>query len=171
MDYRRTLPFYMMGFPQNMEGRTFDGLDFPYNNGNSGMYDTPNYDKMGMNQIPRSERDYFDRYRYPYFTDTMNNMSEEQAMQDLDYLQQMYPDEVKKYQKKIADVLDKIDYRDSLIYDDYPDRLALRQLASQVISGVKQDDDDKDSNKWDYIEDLIYVLLFYEIFRRRHRRR
>lgn len=136
MDYRRTLPFYMMG---------------------------------NRNQIPYNERDYFDRYRYPYFPDAMNYMTEEQAMQDFDYLQQMYPQQVKKYQKMISDILDKIDYRDSLIYDDYPDRLALRQLANQVITGVKQDDEDKDSSKWDYLEDLILVLLFYEIFKRRHR--
>lgn len=156
MDYRRTLPFYMMG---------------PSYNGADGMYEPSNYGRMGRNQIPYSERDYFDRYRYPYFADTMNTMSEEQALQDLDYLQQMYPEEVKKYQKKIADILDKIDYRDSLIYDDYPDSIALRQLANQVISGIKQEDNDKDETKWNYIEDLILVLLFYEIFRRRHRRR
>lgn len=137
MDYRRTLPFYMMG---------------------------------NRNTIPYNERDYFDRYRYPYYTDTMNNMSEEQAMQDFDYLQRMYPEEVKKYQKKISDILDKIDYRDSMIYDDYPDQLALRQLAGQVVAGIKRDDEDKDEEKWKYIENLILVLLFYEIFRRRHRR-
>lgn len=146
MDYRRTLPFYMMGNMQN-------GTGYP-------AYQ-PGY----------GEKDYFERYRYPYYADMMMQMNEEQAMQDFDYLQQMYPEDVRKYQKKIADILDKIDYRDSLIYDDYPDKLALRQLANQVIAGIKQDDTEQDTNKWNYIEDLLYVLLCYEIFRRRHRRR
>lgn len=48
---------------------------------------------------------------------------EEEAMiRDLEYMQQLYPADAKKYQKRIAAVLDKIDYDGSLIYDEYPCR-------------------------------------------------
>ncbi len=40
---------------------------------------------------------------------------------DLEYLQEMYPAEAKKYQKVIAGILDRLDYEGSMIYDEYPD--------------------------------------------------
>ena len=46
------------------------------------------------------------------------------AMRDLEYLQQMYPREVKRYQMRISEMLDKMDYDGSMIYDEYPDRTA-----------------------------------------------
>lgn len=154
MDYRRTLPFYMIG------GRREIPFYEPMSNGR------PNY--------PNDERDYFDRYRYPYFADRNMDMSEDEAMRDLEYWQQMYPADVKKYQKKISDLLDKIDYQDSLIYDEYPDKLALGQLQKQIIASLKKEmtdaiSDEISEEKWDFLEDLILVILFYEIYKRRRR--
>ena len=43
---------------------------------------------------------------------------EDAMLRDLDYLQQMYPQDAKKYQKKIVAILDKMDYEGSMIYRD-----------------------------------------------------
>lgn len=50
---------------------------------------------------------------------------EDAAMQDLEYLQEMYPQEAKRYQLKVSRLLDRFDYDGSAIYDEYPDRLTL----------------------------------------------
>ena len=57
---------------------------------------------------------------------------EESMMRDLEYMQQLYPADAKKYQKKIAAVLDRIDYDGSLIYDEYPCRWQMYRLCQSV---------------------------------------
>ena len=50
---------------------------------------------------------------------------EAMLLQDLEYLQQTWPDQVRRCQKRIAQILDKADYEGSMIYDEYPDRYSL----------------------------------------------
>ena len=64
-----------------------------------------------------------------------------------------------------------------MIYDEYPDRLRLYRLAMDILDRVKREENsneesatDADSpEKWQRIGDLIQILLFYEIYKRRHR--
>ncbi|MDE6607889.1 MAG: hypothetical protein K2K54_09085 [Lachnospiraceae bacterium] len=99
---------------------------------------------------------------------------EDSVQRDLEYLQQMYPAQAKRYQRKVASILDKIDYEGSMIYDEYPDRMRLYQLAEDILNQIKREDmeenGEKDENpeKWSRIGEMIQVLLFYEIYRRRH---
>ena len=83
-------------------------------------------------------------------------------LQDLEYLQQMYPADVKRYQKRIAEVLDKADYEGSMIYDEYPDRYSLRALAGSMLKVLQNEEKNPPS------EGMIQILLFNEIFKRRH---
>ena len=48
-------------------------------------------------------------------------MDEKEILNDLEYLQQTYPGEVRRCQRRIAEILDKYDYEGSMIYDEYPD--------------------------------------------------
>lgn len=99
---------------------------------------------------------------------------DDKVMRDLEYLQQLYPAEAKKYQKKIACILDKIDYEGSLIYDEYPDRWLLYKLSNEVLEILKCETSDgteeceKSVEKWEWISDMIQILLYYEIYKRRH---
>lgn len=85
---------------------------------------------------------------------------EEKALRDLEYLQQMYSREARRYQKRIAEVLDKMDYEGSMIYDEYPDRLSLRAVCDAMMSILKQEEENPPA-------ELVQVLLYYEIYRRR----
>jgi len=87
---------------------------------------------------------------------------EEKLLQDLEYLQQMYPDVIKRYQRRIAEVLDKADYEGSMIYDEYPDRLSLLHLA-ETICGILQREEENAPG-----EDVIRILLLDEVYKRRH---
>lgn len=96
---------------------------------------------------------------YPgYFTPGQEAM----LLKDLEYLQQMYPAEVKRCQHRIAEVLDKADYEGSMIYDEYPDGCSLRALVGSIYTVLKNEEENPPS------EDMIQVLLFNEIYKRRH---
>jgi len=111
----------------------------------------------------------------------MYYQEEDTVIRDLEYLQQMYPTEAKKYQKMIASILDKLDYEGSLIYDEYPDRWQLYKLSMEILERIKREEryssgesventEDAKSEKWEWISDMIQILLFYEIYKRRHNR-
>lgn len=104
---------------------------------------------------------------------------EDVMLRDLDYLQQMYPQDAKKYQKKIVNILDKMDYEGSMIYDDYPDQFMLYKLSMDITEIIKKEaslevgedgepSEDFSPERWKQIGDLVQVLLFYEIYKRRH---
>lgn len=100
---------------------------------------------------------------------------EYRRMQDLEYLQAMYPAEVKEYQKKINQVLDRIDYAGSMIYDEYPDRITLYKLAEDITDSIIRDKkmrEDTDEGKMDkeHIGIVVQILLYYEIHKRRYKR-
>ena len=106
----------------------------------------------------------------------MYYQEEDSIIRDLEYLQQMYPKEARKYQKLIASVLDKLDYEGSLIYDEYPDRWQLYKLSMDILDRIKRQEIREDGSvdkkeppeKWEWIGDLVQILLFYEIYKRRH---
>ncbi|MCI8529908.1 MAG: hypothetical protein HFH82_12285 [Lachnospiraceae bacterium] len=87
---------------------------------------------------------------------------EEKLLQDLEYLQQLYPNDVKRCQIRIAEILDKADYEGSMIYDEYPDRCSLQALASSIC-GILERETQKPP-----MEDMIIILLFNEVYKRRH---
>lgn len=96
---------------------------------------------------------------------------EDTVIKDLEYLQQMYPTEAKKYQKRIATILDKLDYEGSIIYDEYPDRFMINKIGKDILAIIQKEEDGNvvvAAEKWDWIEDMIQILLFYEIYKRRH---
>lgn len=99
---------------------------------------------------------------------------EDTASRDLDYLVQLYPEQAKKYRQRISRMLDGMDYQGSMIYDEYPDRLALLRLAESVQARIRQEEEEEQGRETS-VEDsrdrktLIQILLYYEIFRRRRR--
>lgn len=99
---------------------------------------------------------------------------EDSVIKDLEYLQQMYPAEAKRYQKVIAGILDTLDYSGSMIYDEYPDKWQLYKLSMDIVDRIKREELKKDPDavfpeeKWKWLGDLVQILLYYEIYRRRH---
>lgn len=99
---------------------------------------------------------------------------EKTILRDLEYLQAAFPNEVRRYQRKIAEILDKFDYEGSMIYDEYPDCYGLRRMAGTIIQILKRDEQNlpkeerTPDEKWGWLEDMILVLLCHEIYKRRH---
>ena len=89
----------------------------------------------------------------------LGQMDADAVAGDLEYLQQMYPSYAKKYQVRISQMLDRMDYEGSMIYDQYPDRWQLELCQEQ------------EEDKWPWIRELITVLVYYEILKRRNKKK
>ena len=88
---------------------------------------------------------------------------------DLEYLQEMYPMEAKRYQKVIAEILDRLDYEGSVIYDEYPDKWQIYRLTQVVLDKLKQDGSSGQTEQdWDRTAEFVQVLLCGEIYKKRH---
>ncbi|MGN1180382.1 MAG: hypothetical protein ACI4SD_04140 [Suilimivivens sp.] len=102
----------------------------------------------------------------------MYYQEEDSIIRDLEYLQQMYPAEAKKYQKMIVSILDKLDYEGSMIYDEFPDRWQLYRLSTEILDRIKREEQEEGREsppeKWEWVGDMVQILLFYEIYKRRH---
>lgn len=123
---------------------------------------------------------------------------EDRVLEDMEYLQQMYPTYAKKYQSVIANAIDKMDYEGSFIYDQYPDKLTIQRMVAGVMAIIKSNEEKEQpmqgknapapdmpdgvvtdrtltehapwSEKEPWIRELVTVLMYYEILARRKRR-
>ena len=82
---------------------------------------------------------------------------------DRDYFRQMYPGTVKRYIRVIADVLDRMDIRESYIYDEYPDKIRLERLTEIILRLIPLE---KNINR-ETQRNLVRVLLIDEVIERR----
>ena len=99
----------------------------------------------------------------------MYYQEEDTVTRDLEYLQQMYPSEAKRYQKIIAGMLDQMDYEGSCIYDEYPDKWQIYRLTQMIIDRLKNEQEEQPvEENWDKTAEFVQILLCYEIYRRRH---
>ena len=108
-------------------------------------------------------------YQTPYFM-----REEDSVLRDLEYLQEMYPRQAKNLQKRIVSILDKLDYEGSMMYDEYPDKWQLYRLSDTVVDVLRREEEEKETSehiteeKWEWIKDMVQIVLYYEIYKRRH---
>lgn len=125
--------------------------------------------------------DYYRQFpNYPGYQQYRNwdQLSEDRILEDLEYLQQMYPTYAKRYQVKVRDILDRMDYEGSLIYDQYPDKWQLERIVRSIMTILKNEEQaanpqkqgDSEDAKWAWIQELVTVLLYYEMLKRRQKR-
>lgn len=106
---------------------------------------------------------------------------ENDVVKDLEYLQQTYPGELRHYQNRIAEMLDKFDYEGGMIYDEYPDRDTIARLSETMTNILRREEAEQNAANVDDTEDaavsvlgsafapsIIQVLLCNEICKRRH---
>lgn len=68
-------------------------------------------------------------------------LPEDRILEDMEYLQQMYPTYAKRYQSVISSVVDKMDYDSSFIYDQYPDKFSIQRMVESVMIVIKSDEE------------------------------
>ena len=127
---------------------------------------------------------YYQAYGYP-----VTFMEEQENERDMQRLKEMYPEVARDILKFVEEECDKMEYEGSMMFDEQPDRVMLSRLRDGIYDKVKDnheltETDDKDEvfvmnqetrrryppNK-NWLNDLIEVLLFQEMYRRRCRHR
>lgn len=109
-------------------------------------------------------------YPYPMFYE-----EKDAVLRDLEYIQELYPEEAKRVLQYVVANLERIDYTGSIIYDEYPDRIGIYRIVSTILGQIKMEFE-KNGNPMSrekelWMQDLIQLVLYHEIFKRRHERK
>ena len=95
-----------------------------------------------------------------------NRTGAEHKINERDYFRQMYPQSVKRYIRVIVEVLDRMDIRESYLYDEYPDKIRLERLTETILRLIPLEKNiSRDSQR-----NLVRVLLWEEVIERRNRK-
>ena len=89
---------------------------------------------------------------------------------DYEYMKSTYPDMVKRIMPYVEEECDRMEYSGSMMFDEYPDQLQVRMMCRRSFNKFLKDNsrernENDDSDQW--IRDLIWVLMWQEILRRR----
>ena len=105
-------------------------------------------------------------YPYPYGFEEQTR-----RMQDLEYMQQLYPQQAKNILRKVIYHVDPIDYKGSFIYDEYPYQLQLYRVVASIFAEMKKEATEIEET-WSperemWLQDMIKLVLYQEVFKRR----
>ena len=110
---------------------------------------------------------------YPFYASYANPMlyrGEKEQEEEFSLMKSYYPETARRIQEKVEEECDLLDYEGSRLYDEHPDRYMLYQLGRKIMDDVSPQAG-MEAMSDGLLEDLVQVLLFHEISRRRCRRR
>ena len=108
---------------------------------------------------------------------------------DLEYMKSLYPDLPKRILPYVEEECDRMEYDGSMMFDEYPDKFMMEHLCRKIEQEVLKEEEGNtpaiimeetcqagncgNRREEEGLRDLIGVILFNEMFRRRsrHRRR
>lgn len=82
---------------------------------------------------------------------------------DFEYMKSLYPAAAKSLLPYIEDECDRMEYEGSMMFDEYPDQLKLLLMVGRIYEKVK----DTQENPGDWLKNLIQVMLYQELYKRR----
>lgn len=88
---------------------------------------------------------------------------------DYDYLRSMYPELAKQAGIYVEEELDRMEYKDSMIYDEYPDRLQLRLMSGRIYDRMMREE--AYAGKSEQVRDMVEIVMYEALMRRRRSRR
>lgn len=107
---------------------------------------------------------------------------------DFEYLKSMYPELPRRLLPYVEEECDRMEYENSMIYDQYPDKLQLKLMCRRVCDNIKKQEPllgrmeetrsgeiraaGKNTQEQS-VRDLVEIMLFQEVYKRRcdYRRR
>ncbi len=91
--------------------------------------------------------------------------------EDVSYLKYLYPDICTKITQQIEETCDRLEYDGSIMFDDYPDKTTLQNMAHSIHKTCMEKFPEIFPDTSPHIQELIEVLLYNEIIFRRRRYR
>ena len=110
---------------------------------------------------------------YPFYASYANPLlfrGEKEQEKEFSLMKSYYPQTAKLIQEKVEEECDLLDYEGSRLYDEYPDQYMLHHLGAKIKESVKSHNG-VEAMSDSLLGDLVDVLLFHEISRRRCRRK
>ena len=105
---------------------------------------------------------YFEQYFLLYDGERMQE-------QEFNLMKSYYPQTVQRIQEKIEEECDLLDYEGSRFYDEYPDKYMLYHLSCKIKEDL-QPEMNSQAIRESFLDELVQVMLYQEISRRRCRR-
>ena len=122
---------------------------------------------------------------YPFYRNFQDPLFwEEERLQEREnrLMRSFYPKTALELQRKVEEECDRLYYPGSFIYDEYPDKFMMEQVCRRIRGSMERDsmemsqirDDRREDRRNDrrdnnLLDELIHVLLFQEMRRRRCR--
>ena len=126
---------------------------------------------MDYRYQPFSYMQQMDVNRMPFYMSyPMQNLylTEMEYEKDMERMKELYPREIKRLVEAVEEECDKMEYEGSLMFDEYPDRFMMQQIAERIYEKM---DSTPARGPQDDLRHLIGVLLNNEMYRRRCRHR
>ena len=115
---------------------------------------------------------YYDKF-FPFYVSYADQIfwdQERQQETEISLMKSYYPETARKIQQKVEAECDLLDYEGSRLYDEYPDRWMLRQMC-RTIKTMFEAETKAQGIADAFLDELIEVLLYQEISRRRCRKK
>ena len=126
---------------------------------------------MKIEEIPIREIRWSGRSRFlrhsPYGEEVWRSSRRERQR-----MQSYYSRTASDLQRLVEAECDRMDYRGSMMYDEFPDRLMMEHTCRNIARQYSRENGGKDEKTAEEeLLDLIGVLFYNEMFRRRSRRK
>ena len=117
---------------------------------------------------------------YPFWFPMEQEREQERDMQ---LMKSYYSRKAARIQEKVERECDRMEYDGSMMFDEYPDKFMMEHLCRKIEREIQSEDEKNNQtqnetdtramerDRGDGLRDLIGVLLFNEMFRRRCRHR
>ena len=105
-----------------------------------------------------------------------------QTIRDEDYMSSMFSKEERRIRDTVNEALDKLEYEDSVIWHEYPDKVYLQAIMDILYDDMYGDNIESDCKNADSFEkikkceemyckrQLLEVIFIYEFFKRREKK-
>ena len=102
----------------------------------------------------------------------MNSWEQEQMQErEARLMKSFFPQTAAKVQSLVEKECDRLEYDGSMLYDEYPDKFMMEQICRKIEREAGNGEVLAQTEKTMDMGELIRVLFFHELYRRRCRRR
>ena len=86
---------------------------------------------------------------------------------DFEYMKSLYPDIPKRILPYIEEECNRMEYENSMVYDEYPDKLQLGLMCGRACKNIEKNEKGIDKEEMRNLRDLVEVMLYQELYKRR----
>ena len=86
---------------------------------------------------------------------------------DFEYMKSLYPDVPKRILPYIEEECDRMEYENSMVYDEYPDKLQLGLMCGRACRNIEKNEKGMGEGEMENLRDLVAVMLYQELYKRR----